>query len=332
MTEDALKNTVIESGNINITLTDDTKISVPVDQIDERSTILWDKDVQLRDTTNNVIAIYDAEKGVWRAPISKEFSEQFPPVWSETTVGNSDGLQIPITIGLTEGVVDNPTSPVKEVHMTKEGANAVTSLFLHSCWARYRDLMGHPNTTYYEYVQLVKMGEGNIDVIVIDENGIAKVTAHIDPRQGFSGILTDKKDMPTTFNRYWGFLLTSDEKGRYIITKNEYLFLSETEKDSQKIDKGRDYNWLLDIIQHITGPLSIPNNCMESNNVFLKCGNVAMPKDVGDWIGSLIENYNAYISGKAQPMLTIKRDWYSSFRPASPPGTSFLRSTLRIIN
>jgi len=309
MTEDALKNTVIDSGNINITLTDGTKISIPNNQLDERSTILWDKDVQVTDSKNNVIAIYDAKTGEWRKPISKEFSEAFPAVWTETTEGYADGLYIPITIGLTEGVVNNPTFPVKEVHMTKEGANAVASIFLHSCWARYRDLMGHPDTTYSEYIALVKTGQGDVDVLVTDDNGVAKVTAHIDPRQGFSEVWTDEKNMPIKANDLWGFLVQSDETGKLILSTNTYAFLVNADKkNGGKIWKTRDMEWFRTVISNIAFIMgSTPNKCMEATSVQAACGSLPLPKDFLDWTAPIAKNFIDYQSGSAKPMFTIVR-------------------------
>jgi hypothetical protein len=170
--------------------------------------------------------VLDVETNEWREPISLEYSANFPAVWHERFEGKVDGydFSIPITMGLTDEVVKHPTHRIREVGMTQKGADAASWLVMHSFWGRYRDLMGNPEVTFAEYMELVKQGKGQVEVFVLEENGRTWRTKLVDPRQGVSLVVTNKEQMPVMERTGWGFFLVVDETGRLLFATNQHKF------------------------------------------------------------------------------------------------------------
>jgi hypothetical protein len=161
---------------------------------------------QITDSSGNVIYHYDGEwkkQPVLESGPSLEFSPLLPAVWSKEWTGKVGDLDIPIIIGLSEGVYNDktpPLTPIKGVWMTQEGADAVADAFLRAAHYRYTKIMGN-TATYEEYLDILKNQPhgGEVNLLItdneLDANGKAtRREAFIDPRQGFSLLMTDKID------------------------------------------------------------------------------------------------------------------------------------------
>lgn len=171
---------------------------------------------RLIDNLNNIILV--KKEGSWRAPKSLNYSPEYPAVFYETKIGNADGFKIPVTLGLSRNVSQGKGFTYTEAHMTQLGADDTASMYLNASWARYRDVMNHPGTSYNKYLDLVRQGKGNIEVVdaLIDSRVL------VDPRQGFSVVITGnkQKEMPSTYYDTIGFYFSADEKGRILLATN----------------------------------------------------------------------------------------------------------------
>lgn len=263
------------------------------------------------DKLNNVLYVLDAETKVWREPIRLEYSANFPAVWHEQFEGNVEGydFSIPITIGLTNEVVKHPTHPILGVGMTQKGADAAAWEIAHAFWGRYRDLMGNKDVTFAEYMELVKQGEGQVEVYVLGENGKTWRTMLVDPRQGVSLVLTNKEHMPVADNSMWGFFLGVDETGKLLFATNQHKLLP----DPKFYDPGwkeLDRTFVFYSINDLAAALGrTPNDCMQGGDVHGKCGFLSMPDDFRDiWAGSILEGFRQSREGESDDVLfTLKR-------------------------
>jgi len=176
---------------------------------------------RLVDDVNSIILVKDGD--IWRPAESRNYSEEYPAVFYETKIGKADGFEIPITLGLARNVREGVGFNFSEVHMTQLGADSVASSYLSDAWFRYRIVMNHPDTTYEEYLELLKEGKGNFSVY----DAIEKMDILIDPRQGVSFVITGDrtKSMPIWLYDVSAVYFDSDKKGRLLVANNEaYLY------------------------------------------------------------------------------------------------------------
>lgn len=171
---------------------------------------------RLVDELNNIILIKDGE--TWRVPESLNYSSEYPAVFYETKIGEADGFSIPITIGLAQNAKEGVRFVFREVHITQIGADDLAAYYLFTAWERYNLVMKHPNVTYGEYLNLLARGKGNIEII----DSVTKKPVLIDPRQGFSVVLTGDETgkMPLKSYDYPGFYFGGDESGRLMFAIN----------------------------------------------------------------------------------------------------------------
>jgi len=157
---------------------------------------------------------------------SREFSPLFPAEWSKEWIGTvtlSDGstLKIPVIVGIGSDVYNKPDGPITGVFMTPQGADSWADAYLRACYDRFTNIMGNKGVTYEQYLELLeKPSGGEIRVGILDTDGKTMRLAMIDPRQGFSLLLTDKEKMPLPTNPSYGFFLGVDGKGRLLTASN----------------------------------------------------------------------------------------------------------------
>jgi len=252
---------------------------------------------RLVDDVNSVILVKDGD--TWRPAESRNYSEEYPAVFYETKIGKADGFEIPITIGLSSNVREGIGFTYSEVHMTQLGADGVALMFLQSAWGRYRDIMNHPGVTYEEYLELLKKGEGNIEIL----DSITKKPVLIDPRQGYSTVITgDRKyGMPI---RYYetGFHFTSDESGRLLLAVN-----SADEYHMGKSDNigGKNSYFVLTSFASVSSLVYFPNNCMKSEIINSACGMLSLPEDIATFGEKVYSDVIDYYNNKSSDPLFI---------------------------
>ncbi len=264
---------------------------------------------RLVDNANNILLVKDGD--VWRLPESRNYSEAYPAVYYETKIGNTDGFEIPVTIGLSQNAQDGEDFNFTEVHMTQKGADDIAQVYLQDCWLRYKYVMNHPDVTYDQYLDLLKQGKGDIAIYDI----LAKKEFLIDPRQGFSLVLT--ADGPGTmplkyqYNSASGFYYGADETGRLMRAENQaWIYHLNLQGDTSYF---RDINTVF-LIGALTtsSDLAIYSDACLAHGVLAECG---IPNPLSDPLASDIENstqhladdfqaFNSYTSD--DPLFTLK--------------------------
>ena len=150
---------------------------------------------------------------------SSEFSEKYPPEWSESYTANVGGMEIPISIGLSDWVVNRPSSPISEIHIAPDMVDKIGDYFMHMCFWRYTELMGNPDISYDQYLRMVAEGDGGAEFPTYDENRTDQKLPEnsiILPGEGFSLTFVDQPlpidSLGTTI--YYG---TSNGKIHFVI-------------------------------------------------------------------------------------------------------------------
>jgi hypothetical protein len=156
---------------------------------------------------------------------AEETSRYFQPEFQLDLEGNVDGISIPYTVGLHKSIVERAEEPIKTISVNREDAPDLYAKFwLTICWQKY--LEQHPNDakiTLAQYEDLVKNGEGEIEVAAVDENTDDQnnkiLTFH--PEKGFVSIFVDKSiTLPEDGNTLFSFYFGMNRKGQLIIADN----------------------------------------------------------------------------------------------------------------
>ncbi|MDM7918096.1 MAG: hypothetical protein QUS12_02910, partial [Methanosarcina sp.] len=156
---------------------------------------------------------------------AEETSRYFQPEFQLDLEGTVDGITIPYTLGLHKSVVERAEEPIKTISVNREDAPDLYAKFwLTICWQKY--LEQHPNDakiTFAQYEDLVKNGEGEIEVAAVDENTDDQnnkiLTFH--PEKGFVSIFVDKSiTLPEDGNTLFSFYFGMNRKGQLIIADN----------------------------------------------------------------------------------------------------------------
>jgi len=250
---------------------------------------------------------------------SLEFSPLLPAVWSKEWTGKVANMDIPIFIGLSEGVYNDKTPPITSIRgvwMTQEGLDIVADAFLRTAHYRYTEIMGN-TATYEEYVDIRKNQPtgGEVNLLITDNelNSDGKPVrreALIDPRQGFSLLYTDKVAPKigvkhdrnnTSFFGVDGqgrLLLASDYFSRYPFNKETFEFGVST-TNSQFI-AGSFY--VMDVFGYAE------NRCMVNGDIDSICGEQRHLKEVADWNQLYINKYTEMLStGNFKPFWGLDR-------------------------
>ncbi len=250
---------------------------------------------------------------------SLEFSPLFPAEWHKewngtVTLENGSTLDIPIIIGLSDDVVhDNiqPNNSITGVWMTQEGTNDVADMFLRAAYYRYTKVMGN-NVTYEQYLELLeKPSGGEVDLMILDNNGVTRREAMIDPRQGFSMLISDKLDPRYSMSYSLGnnMFFGVDGHGRLLFTANTF-FAYERSGDSF-IDgvNVKDYAFVYENFAILSSFGYIENRCLEHGSILQTCGALQGSSERDDdWWQLLIAQTNEMIAKNAfQPPFGLEK-------------------------
>jgi hypothetical protein len=253
---------------------------------------------RLVDETNSIILVGDEEG--WKVAESKKYSEEYPAVFSETKIGKADGFEIPITIGLSANVKEGIDFTYSEVHMTQLGADDVASLYLHSAWKRYANIMHHSDVTYEEYLILLKEGKGNIEIL----DSTSKEPVLIDPRQGFSLVITGDKtvEMPIRHADDFGSNYDSDNKGKLLWAGNFSYHYHHYSKSFDSLVKKNSW-FLFDSVGVISWISVLPDKCMMNKSIEKTCGVITSPGLTTDLLSQFTKDAEDFFTGKSRDPL-----------------------------
>jgi hypothetical protein len=105
--------------------------------------------------------------------------------------------------------------------MKQQGADAWADAFLRAAYDRYTNIMSNKGVTYEQYLKLLEQPlGGEVSLVILDTDGKTMRMAMINPRQGFSLLLTDKKIMPESTGPTDGVFFGVDGKGRLLAASN----------------------------------------------------------------------------------------------------------------
>lgn len=261
---------------------------------------------QITDSSGNVIYHEDGkwkEQPVLESGEALEFSPLLPAVWSKEWIGKVGDLEIPIIIGLAEGVFNDkkePFTPIKGVWMTQEGTDAVADAFLRATHYRYTEIMGN-TATYEEYLDILKNQPhgGEVNLLItdneLDANGKAvRREALIDPRQGFSLLMSDKIDpeIGVKFNRTEDVFFGVDGQGRLLFASDHF---SRYQDYRDYIESGvniKDYTFVWNNIDSVLFFSFVNNRCLVNGSVVGTCGEQSTPNEAKDWWQIEFNKYN----------------------------------------
>lgn len=187
--------------------------------------------LRLVDDTNNIILVKDGD--TWRPAESRVDTDKYPAAFTETKVVEIEGMQIPVTLNMgvdVQNTIGGANFYFTQVHMTEQSSEATADFYMHLAWARYREIMDHPDLGYDKYIDLVKNGKGNLVIFDV----IKRQFKEVDPRQGFSYVMVNEtgNDMPNSLNAYEGFYFTTNEFGKLILITNAPNFYYMTINNS----------------------------------------------------------------------------------------------------
>ena len=246
---------------------------------------------------------------------AEETSRYFQPEFQLDLEGTVDGITIPYTLGLHKSIVERAEEPIKTISVNREDTPELYAKFwLTICWQKY--LEQHPNDakiTFQQYEELVKNGEGEIEVAAVDENTDDQnnkiLTFH--PEKGFVSIFVDKSiTLPEDGNTLFSFYFGMNRKGQLIIADNSLW--------SDFISGQRPYSgyegWTLDnliglvvsdyVAEQLEMVISTNNAALISQRPYWKeAGQVSLP-DRNLFLDPII--YNTQISEK-KALFTIQK-------------------------
>jgi hypothetical protein len=246
--------------------------------------------------------LYHFEYERWQKPVtfesgpSLEFSPLFPAEWHKEFTGQVEGMDVPIIIGLSTGAkhdtIHNPPMSLAGVWMTQEGTNAVADAFLRAAHYRYTKVMGN-DVTYEEYLDILKNQPhgGEVNLLITDnELGIdgkhVRREALIDPRQGFSMLITDKIDLKfgVKMSPAGSVFFGVDGNGRLLFASDNF---SHFDLSKERIYLGtqiQDEAFVFNNFSILLHFASVENRCMISGNSWNACGQgVSPPENLGWW-------------------------------------------------
>lgn len=255
---------------------------------------------RLVDETNTIILV--KEDDAWKPAESRDFSEEYPAVYWETKIGQSDGFEIPITIGLAANVRDGANFNYSKVHINQQGADDVAQVYLHYAWGRYKDIMGHKDITYVDYLDLLKEGKGNLEIL----DSITHENILIDPRQGVSLVITgdETRNMPLK-EFYIGYSFNSSEKGRLLYAANTAYSVYDSINIIDNKLISNDYFVYLSI-EGFSLIARAPNKCMR-DSVNISCGILEIPSYLRNDNFNLFNHHVDYSEGSLDtPTFTLE--------------------------
>lgn len=193
--------------------------------------------------------------------------------------------------------------------MTQEGTDAVADAFLRAAHYRYTAIMGN-DVTYEQYLEILKQPTGGeVNLLIMDEDGVTRREAMIDPRQGFSLLMTDKIDseLGVKYNREYRGFFGVDGQGRLLLADD---FFSKYDLNKVIILAGvsiTNYSFVWSSFTPLTIFGYLENKCMASGNS-LPCGEAKNPPEAKEWWHLGLNKQNEMLAnGKFEPFWGLER-------------------------
>ena len=246
---------------------------------------------------------------------AEETSRYFQPELQLDLEGNVDGISIPFTVGFHKSIVDRAEEPIKTISVNREDAPDLYAKFwLTICWQKY--LEQHPNDakiTFQQYEELVKNGEGEIEVAAVDENTDDQnnkiLTFH--PEKGFVRVFVDESvKLPEEGNTLFSFYFGMNRKGQLIIADNSLWskILSEDRSivgyNGLRESDVVDLDISLKTAENIEFVICTDNKALISQAIYWKVAGLLTLPNADLFLDPII--INTQVSEK-KPLLTIQK-------------------------
>ena len=217
-----------------------------------------------------------------------EFSRYYQPEFKQNYVAEVYGMKIPVDIGLLHWVIARKDTPVKELYLTSGYDQLVAEAFLRSCHYRFTHLMkGNEDVSFDEYIELVKQGKGNIEMMAYME-GNGPMTLYpklgsFDPRNGFSLSLVDTQ-MPIKLNPGASYYQGITSEGKLVSaqdfsSKTILSYLNDHTMENESVA------WDTLVLSRITFTLktmsTLENSCLEYADPSVSCSKELRSRDDG---------------------------------------------------
>ena len=244
---------------------------------------------------------------------SLEFSPLFPAEWHKEFIGQVEGMDIPIIIGLSTGAmhdtIHNPPMSLAGVWMTQDGTNAVADAFLRAAHYRYTKIMGN-DVTYEQYIDLLKQPIGGEVLLLITDNTGVRREALINPRQGFSLLISDKID--SRYGVIWNPSLKVffgiDGQGRLLFASDMFKQISLYKEDLFLGVPVQDASFVYNNFTLLTSFGFVQDKCMMGGDVWRACGEQIAPPENFNWWKVFVEmDKKMTDSGKYVPQFGLEK-------------------------
>lgn len=193
-----------------------------------------------------------------------EFSQDFQPVVFQNHTAEIFDMQIPIDIGVTPRMTVRKQYPIKGFHLAEDIIPVLGELWLKACHIRFTHFMeGNPDLSFEAYLDLVKAGQGHIEMAVFNEgvSSSLKEVMSIDPRAGLAITMGEEK-------------LPLDYLGLYLGGNGDGKLVTAVQVDTQRVQSfmNDDASYDDDVVWSaiftgayqniITAMVSINNDCL----------------------------------------------------------------------
>jgi hypothetical protein len=221
-----------------------------------------------------------------------EFPVNYPIEISHAYSAEISGMDIPVSIGVTQGLADRPSEPITDIQIAPDVVPLVADYFLKMCYYRYTQVEGHTDVNSFDqYKQLVADGGGQVQLAAYDgTDKDSKLTLRtVDPSKGFSLVFADEA-LPIRMSNLESIYLGVDKDGRLLIGDNLSSRLVSAFKSDANIElevrQGLNAvirNGFIGVLSDLGGA---ENRCMLTGDYLKACGgNYNPPKTILDWGG-----------------------------------------------
>lgn len=223
---------------------------------------------------------------------SREFSPLFEEeiAWRKEFVGHVGDRETPIFFGLSKGVVvdtiHTPDMSIASVWMLPEAVDAAADAYLRAAHYRYTAIMGN-EISYEAYLELLNQPRGGEVVFsILDEDGVTRREAMIDPRQGFSVLAMDKMSSslgvildPNSQKAFYGV----DGQGRLLVADTSFkLYGTYYDEMYMGVPIG-GHTFVFNNLQNATVFGYLKNECLKTGNYWIACGGLKAPNEYLSW-------------------------------------------------
>jgi hypothetical protein len=246
--------------------------------------------------------------------LSPEFPVNYPIEISHLYSAEISGMDIPVSIGVTQGLADRPSEPITDIQIAPDVVPLVADYFLKMCYHRYVQVEGHTDVNSYDqYLQLVADGGGQVQLAAYDgtDKDSKLILRTVDPSKGFSMVFADEPrtiKMNTLFSLYFGV----NKDGKLSIVgqlPSNQVTAFKNGADTQLLVEGA----LSELIHvNIQLPMEIlggaDNSCLVTGNYFGACQTDYVPPTIfTTYLNPLFKEVEKRVTSEAGQVFVVSQ-------------------------